>query len=192
MGAQCPHFFGELKMGNPVFSIVPADMPLVISACLFAEEQHRGQLRKFTNEPYVTHPMRVARMVGQFTMDPHVVAAALLHDVLEDTDTTSNEILMHFGIRVQAMVEALTDSPLEVGNRKTRKAIDHQRLRDAGSDVHLIKICDMVDNWRSISIHDPNFAILFRREAIEFVNSLTDLDPHLLLMFKSTFRKVRL
>jgi len=179
-------------MGNPVFSPVPMDMSLVMKAALFAEEQHRGQVRKYTNEPYIVHPMNIARLVGLHTNDPHVICAALLHDTVEDTNTTHNEIFKLFGIRVHEMVVALTDVGLEAGNRATRKEINNTRIINSSSDVHLIKIFDIIDNWKTIREYDPNFAIVFRRECRNLIDQLVDLDPHLKMNFNSELKKVRL
>lgn len=170
-------------MGVNVWSSVPADMPLVIQAMIFAERKHRGQTRKWTGEPYVVHVMNVARMVAAHTMDPHIVCAAILHDTVEDTDTTFDEIFSEFGIRVTEMVRALTNVDHSHGNRKTRKAIDASRLEHAGSDVQMIKIFDIIDNWETISRHDPKFAVVFKSEVMELVSSFVDVDPHLRMVF---------
>ena len=84
-----------------------------------------GQQRKYTLEPYIVHPAEVASMVAQYNNNEAMVAAAWLHDVIEDTNVTSEILREEFGDEITELVIWLTDvSKPEDGNRATRKAID--------------------------------------------------------------------
>jgi len=134
----------------------------------FATAAHSDQVRKYDNEPYIVHPIAVAKLVASMTSDSEMVAAAYLHDVVEDTPVTGEEIFKHFGLRVAELVYDLTDQFTKEQypklNRKTRKNLEAVRLGKCSKDVQLIKICDMADNTKSIVKDDPGFAVLFLRE----------------------------
>ena len=98
---------------------------LVEKALQFATAAHEGQVRKYTGEPYIIHPVEVMEIVKTVSNDTAMHAAALLHDVVEDTDVTIEDIIREFGDDVAQLVDDLTDvSKPEDGNRKTRKALD--------------------------------------------------------------------
>lgn len=167
-------------------STVPMDYGTVLRAAKFAVLAHGDQARRYTGEPYTVHLFNVAHGVAMHTNDPHVIAAALLHDVVEDTHVTIEEIDFHFGHRVGTMVAALTDTPTVKGgpNRAARKAIDRERIAAADANVHLIKAFDMLDNTSSIVENDPDFAVVFLREKALLVPMLDKLDPTVALMLQ--------
>lgn len=82
---------------------------ITAKADAFAAEKHRGQERRISKEPYVEHCRRVSRTVSLYTPDTNIIAAALLHDTLEDTETTYEELVKEFGAQVADMVRALTN-----------------------------------------------------------------------------------
>src|ERR1700722_9371920 len=134
--------------------------PRILEAFEFAVQAHGFQKRKYTNEPYVAHPIRVAQMVAdtiQYRSDEDVIIAALLHDTVEDTSVTPNQIADHFGWRVWTFVGELTDEPLSSGNRKQRKELDNARLANASGAAQTIKCADTIDNTDSIVDNDPGF-----------------------------------
>ena len=105
----------------------------IIKATAFATTAHAGQVRKYVGEPYVEHPKRVAARVARAQgLSEAAVVAALLHDVVEDTDTSLADIERAFGLEVATLVDALTDkySPEDYPalNRKQRKALEAERL----------------------------------------------------------------
>ena len=103
-------------------------------ALCFAAGAHGaiGQRRKYTGEPYIQHPMAVADIVRHVTDDPGMIAAAYLHDVVEDTQVTIEDVRSHFGVWIAARVADLTDiSRPEDGNREIRKAIDRNHSATA-------------------------------------------------------------
>lgn len=83
---------------------------IIVKAYSFSEEKHKGQMRRFSNLPYFSHPKYVARVIEHLTKNPQLVATALLHDVVEDTKTSLSEIHDHFGSIVAMMVHELTNN----------------------------------------------------------------------------------
>jgi (p)ppGpp synthase/HD superfamily hydrolase len=156
---------------------------IVDRAELFARAAHGaiGQIRKYTGEAYVTHPIRVMGLVKTVLKDPDALAAALLHDVIEDTELTKEDILTEFGPGVAEMVVALSDPPKVEGgpNRKARKALDRDRLSKASASVQTIKVADMIDNTESIVAHDPKFAKIYLEEKRLLLDVLTKADAGL-------------
>jgi len=137
-------------------------------AKLFAAEKHKGQTRKYTGEPYVEHCYRVTDYVKKFTLREEVVAASILHDTLEDTDTTYVELVREFSPGVAFLVKQLTDKYTKVSysnlNRKERKFLEACRLETISMDAKLIKYFDIMDNSSTIFKHDPKFAQTYLKE----------------------------
>lgn len=125
--------------------------PLLLDALSFAVEKHGSvsQARKGTPFPYVIHPLRVAWTVLQNGYDDEVVAAATLHDAIEDTDTTAEEIAERFGERVARLVEAVSEADKEAPWR-TRKGQTVAKIAEADDDVVAILAADKLDNVRSV------------------------------------------
>jgi (p)ppGpp synthase/HD superfamily hydrolase len=141
-------------------------------ALQFATTAHEGQVRKYTGEAYITHPIAVANNVAIFyeqvfgiDAPQELVMAAVLHDVVEDSDVTIEEIDEMFGGEVAEYVWWLTKPPAFVGNRHARKALDRARLALAPPEVRLVKLNDILHNMRSINQYDENFGPDFRRES---------------------------
>jgi (p)ppGpp synthase/HD superfamily hydrolase len=166
------------------FSAELGDMDIVQKAQVYAMAAHASvkQLRKYTNEPYIVHPMEVASIVATVpgaTKD--MLAAAILHDVIEDTGCTFTDIHMAFGIDIAGMVSWLTDvSKPEDGNRAARKAIDLAHTAQAPAYVKTIKLADIISNCKSIMEYDPNFAKIYLEEKRAQLAVLTEGDPELL------------
>jgi (p)ppGpp synthase/HD superfamily hydrolase len=150
------------------FTMELGDMNVVHKAQVFAIAAHSAvqQKRKYTGEPYIVHPAEVARIVASVpgsTSD--MVAAAWLHDVVEDTGCTYTDIHMNFGIDIATLVQWLTDvSKPEDGNRAVRKAIDRAHTADAPAEAQTIKLADLISNSKSIMEHDPAFAKTYLEE----------------------------
>jgi (p)ppGpp synthase/HD superfamily hydrolase len=160
-------------------------MNTVERAKVFAIAAHAavGQTRKYTGEPYVVHPLEVASLVESVGGTEAMVAAALLHDVLEDTEVTVDLLEEQFGSKVADLVLWLTDiSRPEDGNRNTRKALDRQHSAAAPAAAQTIKVADLISNTRSIVAHDPGFAKVYLEEKRLLLDVLTRADPTLLTM----------
>ena len=140
----------------------------------FATEAHAGQSRKYTGEDYIVHPMAVAELVRSHGGSKVQVAAALLHDTVEDTAVTNVDIAHLFGAPVARLVHWLTDtSKPSDGNRAIRKGIDADRLANAPAEAQFVKLADMIDNADSIFRHDPAFAKQFTKEMSHLVEIMT-------------------
>jgi len=156
---------------------------LVDQARSFAHRAHDAidQKRKYTGRPYKEHPDAVAELVASVTTDEAMIAAAYLHDTVEDTQTTFDDIAEHFGSDVATMVVYLTDiSRPKDGNRGTRKAMDRAHIARGDARVHTIKLADLIDNAGSIVERDPSFAAVYMEEKRLLLEVLQDGDPALL------------
>lgn len=145
---------------------------LISKAHVFGTRAHKGQVRKYTGEPYFTHCEAVAGFVSDFTSDENVIAAALLHDTVEDCDTQIEEIAEKFGDTVAEYVWYLTKPPAFVGNREARKKQDRMRLSCAPDQAKLIKCMDLRHNSLSIKKHDPDFWKTFSKEAVLLLDAM--------------------
>ena len=156
---------------------------IVERARVFATAAHAavGQTRKYTGEPYVVHPIEVSELVASVGGTEAMVAAALLHDVLEDTEVTVDVLEELFGSEVADLVLWLTDiSKPEDGNRSTRKALDRHHSAAAPSAAQTIKVADLISNTRTIVEFDPGFARTYLEEKRLLLEVLTRADPALL------------
>ena len=129
----------------------------ILETARFAVKHHGEQRRKYDNMPYIVHPLNVAARLAEFCdMPDAVIQAAILHDVLEDTDCTVEELRENFHAKVCEWVIFLTDEkPREGMNRADRKRLDLERLKQSPWQVGAIKFADMLDNMESIYKHDP-------------------------------------
>ena len=137
---------------------------LVDRARVYATEAHQriNHRRKYNNEPYHVHLSAVARLVATVTDDDEMLAAAWLHDTVEDTQATLEDIEAEFGVQVAELVEELTDvSKPGDGNRVRRKQIDRMHLAQASQRAKTVKLADLIDNCKDITRHDPRFAQVY-------------------------------
>ena len=134
----------------------------------FAALKHAGQLRKYTFEPYIVHPTAVARAVAEAGGDEATIAAAYLHDTLEDTDTTYAELVVEFGSEIADLVVELTDHYTSEAfphlNRAARKALECKRIAGISAKAKMVKKADIDDNIASIMAMDPAFAKVYLPE----------------------------
>ena len=139
---------------------------VVDAAYRFAKHWHGDQKRKYTGEPYINHPVAVAQIVASRTQGIAMIAAALLHDVLEDTDATVKDLEdFGLGFDIARLVVELTDvSKPEDGNRAVRKEMDRQHTAEASDWAKTVKLADLIDNTESIMEHDEDFAKVYMRE----------------------------
>ena len=164
---------------------------LIIQAKKFATEKH-GEIdhrRKYTNEPYIIHPITVAKMVADVGGTTAMIASALLHDVVEDCPSvTIEEIYQKFGYVVGVYVNFLTDEHPPNTNRATRKAHNDNRLIHAPAGVKTIKLADSIDNLRSIAKHDTKFAKTYFEEKSILLPYLNGGDESLYKIMKNIIR----
>lgn len=142
-------------------------MDMVEKARTFAIAAHSavGEVRKYTGEPYHVHLEEVAWIVQKHGGSQEQIAAAWLHDVVEDTWVTIDLVQYMFGPEVSEIVSWLTDvSTYDDGNRPVRKAIDRAHTARAPKTAKFIKLADLCSNSRSIVEHDPGFARVYLEE----------------------------
>jgi (p)ppGpp synthase/HD superfamily hydrolase len=142
----------------------PPAQDIELRACQFATNAHAGinQVKRYSGEPYINHPATVVELVRSRPHTPEMLAAAWLHDVVEDTGVPIERIQEAFGEAVAALVADLTDvSRPEDGNRAARKAIDRKHAAKTSPAAKTIKLADLIDNTRSIVARDPGFAKVY-------------------------------
>ena len=150
---------------------------MIDRALAFATRAHAGQVRRYTGEPYIEHPKAVMRLVADVPHTKEQLAAALLHDVVEDTETPLVVILSEFGPSVALLVLDLTDQiPPSFGNRAARKDAERARIAGISSAAKTVKLADLIDNTTSIVQHDPSFARTYLPEKREILTALTKAD----------------
>ena len=157
-------------------------MSKIQRASEFARSAHQSidQRRKFTGEPYIVHPARVARIVATVTDDENMICAAWLHDVVEDTPVTLAEIRAEFGDDVAHLVDGLTDvSKLTDGNRATRLGIDREHSAGTDSRTKTIKLADLIDNLTGMVEQNAGFARKYLAEKELLFSVLSDGHPDL-------------
>jgi (p)ppGpp synthase/HD superfamily hydrolase len=165
-------------------------MTLLQRATEFATRTHAGQVRKYTGEDYVQHPIQVSRLVATVPHTEAMLIAAVLHDTVGDTSTTLREIEGSFGFDVATLVEMLTDvSHPHDGVRSTRKAIDRAHTALASPEAKTIKLADLLDNTRSITEHDPEFAKVYMAEKRLLLGVLEEGDRTLWLLADECCRR---
>ncbi|MGN6436557.1 MAG: HD domain-containing protein [Agriterribacter sp.] len=136
----------------------------------YAREVHASQRRNFADEPYINHLVRVKQLCATVSNDPSILSAALLHDVLEDTDTPESAMLTFLqsivGLEqaksivqlVRELTDVYTSKAYPQWNRRKRKRMEAQRLAAVSSDAQTIKYADIIDNSQDILTIDSRFA----------------------------------
>lgn len=142
----------------------------------FADKAHGEQMRKYSPERYIVHPVRVMDTCRIYIDSLPVLAAALLHDILEDTETNADEIFdflsklmsYHQAKKTLKIVVELTDiythKDYPQWNRDKRKAMETKRLSKISAEAQTVKYADIIDNSREIIINDPEFANRYLKE----------------------------
>src|SRR5215218_5193695 len=135
-----------------------ADLPLVRRAYQFAAQAHDGQTRK-SGDPYVTHPLAVAQVIAELKLDVASVCAGLLHDCVEDTSATVEQLGEVFGKEIAFLVDGVTKlGKLPYSTREEQQAENFRKMLLAmARDIRviLVKLCDRLDNMRSLNHLPP-------------------------------------
>ncbi|RDH82568.1 MAG: guanosine-3',5'-bis(diphosphate) 3'-diphosphatase [endosymbiont of Galathealinum brachiosum] len=130
----------------------------VYQAYLFGAQAHEGQFRQ-TGEPYIYHPISVARILAEMHMDSKSICAAILHDVIEDTPATKDEVADKFGDDVAELVDGVSKlTEFKFKNKKEQQAINIQKVLMAmARDIRviLIKLADRLHNMRTLGVMRP-------------------------------------
>lgn len=181
--------FEERFSGGALFLTMEAESIQKIIA--FADRAHGNQQRRYTGERYIVHPIRVMETCLGYSNDPAVLSAALLHDVLEDTPVSVDEIRgflrevlpQHSVEEAINLVVELTDIYTKKDyprlNRRQRRQNEFKRLHAASANAQTIKYADIIDNTIDIVNHDPDFARVFLAEASALLDNITRGNPDL-------------
>lgn len=157
----------------------------------FARQAHGNQRRKFVDEPYINHPVRVMETCRQYNSGIEVLIAALLHDVLEDTPVTAGEIkefllplldkekTLHTLRLVEELTDIYTKENYPGWNRRKRKDKERERLNDTSPEAQTIKYADIIDNSVDIKNSEGDFASIFLLECRTILKTITKGDNRL-------------
>jgi guanosine-3',5'-bis(diphosphate) 3'-pyrophosphohydrolase len=142
-----------------------SDLDIVIRAAAFAAHKHRDQRRKDAGAtPYINHPLALARILvveGAVT-DAATIAAALLHDTIEDTETTPAELEREFGSEIRSIVEEVTDDKSLAKAERKRLQVEH--AAHVSHKAQLVKLADKIANLRDVTTAPPDRWDLQRRQ----------------------------
>jgi len=150
---------------------------------------HGEQKRKYSGDPYYTHLFRVSDTVKEYGGDEYMIMAALLHDVLEDTPTTDEELILELenivdpqaARNIVNLVVELTDVYTKENfpelNRRARKELEAQRLGEVSSRAQTIKYADLLDNGEDIMKNDPSFGRVYLKEKAQILKYMNQGDP---------------
>ncbi len=165
-------------------------------ALQFATIAHAEQKRKYTSEPYINHPIAVANIIQELGLHEDIVCAALLHDVVEDTPVTIDQIEGKFGIIISRLVDQLTDVYTHEAYphipRRERKKLECYRLLNVSGTAKTIKLADLIDNTSSIVQYDRSFAKVYLREKEEMLHVLSGGDQFLMSRAVNILKKSKL
>lgn len=149
---------------------------LILKAVAFAAHKHRDQRRKDKDaSPYINHPIQLATVLWEEggVTDPQVIAAALLHDTLEDTETTWHELRGEFGEEIADVVLEVTDTKWL--RKEVRKRLQVSRAKHSSDMAKLVKLADKICNVRDIAAHPPaNWPLERKRQYFEWAKEVVD------------------
>jgi GTP pyrophosphokinase len=154
-----------------------ADVDLIARAYNYGEKAHEGQMRK-SGEPYFSHPASVAGIITSLRLDTASVCAGLLHDVVEDTLATTEDIEKDFGEEVAFLVDGVTKlSKINFASKEDRQAENFRKMLVAmARDIRvlLVKLCDRLDNMRTLEHMKPEAQDRIARETMEIYAPLAN------------------
>ena len=171
--------------------------PLILKAAHFAAHKHRDQRRKDKEvSPYINHPISVANIISEIgnIEDPEVLAAALLHDTIEDTETTVEELIDNFGERICSLVQEVTDDKTLPKLERKQRQIDH--AKEISGDAAIIKLGDKIANITDITNTPPtdwdsNRRLEYFEWAEKVINNCPRVNTSLEKYFKDSIQKGR-
>ena len=154
-----------------------ADAELIKRAFDYSFKMHEGQMRK-SGDPYITHPVSVAGIITELRLDTASVCAGLLHDVVEDTLASSKDLEKHFGAEIASLVDGVTKlSKINFTSKEDRQAENFRKMVVAmARDIRvlLVKLCDRVDNMRTLEHMSHEAQERISRETIEIYAPLAN------------------
>jgi guanosine-3',5'-bis(diphosphate) 3'-pyrophosphohydrolase len=169
---QAEHLIERVRAYQP-----SVDSDLIQRAYDYSFRMHAGQTRK-SGQPYVVHPVSVAGIIADLRLDAASVCAGLLHDVVEDTLATSDDITKEFGVEVAELVDGVTKlSQINFTSKEDRQAENFRKMVVAmARDIRvlLIKLCDRLDNMRTLEHMKPEAQERIARETLEIYAPLAN------------------
>ena len=175
-------------------NISEQDLKLLLKALAFAAHKHRDQRRKDVEaSPYINHPIALGNILcneGHIT-DIEVICAALLHDTIEDTDTTATDLEREFGRNICEIVLSVTDD--KSLPPQTRKQLQIEHAAHSSDQAKLVKLADKISNVRDIANSPPPSWDLQRRQKYfdwsrQVVDQLRGIHPQLEAVFDEAYR----
>jgi len=174
-------------------SLADTDLKLLLKALAFAAHKHKDQRRKdVVASPYINHPIALASILcdqGEVS-DVKVICAALLHDTVEDTDTTPQELEQEFGPAISDTVMEVTDD--KSLSKRERKRLQIEHAAHISDQAKLVKLADKISNLRDVAMSPPAGWDLGRRQAYfdwakQVVDRLRGVHPRLEAVFDETY-----
>jgi guanosine-3',5'-bis(diphosphate) 3'-pyrophosphohydrolase len=155
----------------------PADLGMIEKAYIFSASVHQGQIR-LSGEPYLTHPMEVCGILADMQLDAATLVTGLLHDTVEDTLATQEQIEEEFGKEVAFLVDGLTKiSKITLGNQEERQAENFRKMILAmSSDIRilLIRLADRIHNMRTLEFQSSDRQVYIAKETLELYAPLAN------------------
>jgi guanosine-3',5'-bis(diphosphate) 3'-pyrophosphohydrolase len=155
----------------------PSEVERIEKAYIFSASVHQGQVR-LSGEPYLTHPMEVCGILADMKLDAATLVTGLLHDTVEDTLVTQEQIEEAFGKEVAFLVDGLTKiSKITLGNQEERQAENFRKMILAmSSDIRilLIRLADRVHNMRTLEFQTPERQVYIAKETLELYAPLAN------------------
>ena len=146
------------------------DRALIEKAYNYAEKYHKGQLRK-SGEPYIIHPLSVAYIVADLGLDTETICAALLHDVVEDTEATYEDIANNFNVEIAQIVEGVTKLNQLFKTTEEKQAENYKKMfiaMEKDIRVILLKLADRLHNISTLEYLKEDRQVAIAKETIEF------------------------
>ena len=151
------------------------EMTLFEKAIIFAVEHHQGVIRKMEGNPYILHPMEVAQIAAKIKNDDELLAACMLHDTVEDTDATLDDIRNQFSERVAQLVASETEdkypgiNPATTWRRRKEESLE-ELMASEDEDVKILWLADKLSNIRSLHRQ-------YLKEGDQIFNYFNEKDP---------------
>jgi guanosine-3',5'-bis(diphosphate) 3'-pyrophosphohydrolase len=183
------------SLGNFEMTFTEDELKKLLKALAFAADKHRLQKRKDVDaSPYINHPIALANILcneGHIT-DIDVIAAALLHDTIEDTDTTPEELVAEFGPAIRDIVLDVTDD--KTLPKDVRKQLQVEHAAHASDQTKLVKLADKIANLRDVADSPPPDWSLDRRQDYfdwgkQVVDQIRGIHPELETVFDAAYAK---
>lgn len=155
---------------------------MILKAIKFAQKSHEGQFRKYTNRPYIEHPLRVmCKYALRDDSIEHGCLAALFHDLVEDTSVSIADIEQSFNYQVSYLVQELTNPSKQHPelNRAARKEMDRLHLSKCSYDAKIIKMIDRIDNLNEMKGAEQGFIKKYCEESRLLAEAIGDVDLEL-------------